>query len=142
MTSNRDDHIGPRCADDFAGSNWLRRARAAWSSKAAEGAPLMNSSNCVFVMGVALFGLVLTIRAELRLEPADERQVVFATHAEKIKVIFRNTGAESIKSNLRYRILQASSTTVMPVGSEQAWKELEVLGGQTVLETVEVTLPG
>ncbi len=85
--------------------------------------------------------MAFALRAELRLEPADERQVVFATRAAKIKVIFRNPSAESHKSTLRYRIFQATSITAMPVGSEQVWKELEVLGGQTVLETVEVTLP-
>ncbi len=98
----------------------------------------MNSSNRFLATGVALFGLVSTIRAELQLEPAEERQVVFAARAENIKASFRNTSPEALKSNLRCRIFQPSSTTVMPVGSEHVWKELEVLGGQTVLETVEV----
>ncbi len=140
MTSNRAEPSGV-VRRRVCGFHWLRRAGAGRSSKTAAGAPLMNSSNRGFVMGVALFGLAFALRAELRLEPADERQVVFATRAAKIKVIFRNPSAESHKSTLRYRIFQATSITAMPVGSEQVWKELEVLGGQTVLETVEVTLP-
>jgi len=81
--------------------------------------------------------------AELELVPdkeSQEPQRVFAGEGRRITVLFHNPGGNPANADLRTRLYQASSATVMLLG-EAPWKKLEVLPGQTVVESVTMTFP-
>lgn len=67
-------------------------------------------------------------------------QSVFFGEGKKISAIFHNPGGQDFKSNVRVRIFQASSATVIPLG-ERPWKELRVLSRQTILESASLDFP-
>ena len=77
----------------------------------------------------------LTVRAEA------EMPVVFSGEPAAIAVLLGNGGREAVKGVVSTRIFQLSSATKTPLGEKQPWKELEVLAGQTVRETLELTFP-
>lgn len=72
--------------------------------------------------------------AELRLLPDQEPQRVFAGEAQQITVVWRNDSGQNFEGEIRARILQSSSATVVPLG-ELRWKQLQVLPQQTILES-------
>lgn len=67
-------------------------------------------------------------------------QRVFAAEGQNVFTIWRNSGDKTLAAQVRLRLYQASSSTVA-LFSEKAWKELQILPGQTVLETVSVDFP-
>jgi len=79
--------------------------------------------------------------APLVLVPGESRQVVFADEAQSIEVRFRNSTATNVEVPLRFRVFQASSATVLPIGEPHSWKTLPVLAGQTVVESFAVRFP-
>ena len=79
-------------------------------------------------------------RAQLQLLPDREPPRVFAGDARKITVIWHNAGDKAVDTEIRTRLYQASSATAAPL-SEKAWKKIEVLPGQTVLESAFVDFP-
>jgi hypothetical protein len=79
-------------------------------------------------------------RAQLQTLPDKEPERVFAGKGRKITVIFYNPGGSAVKADLRTRLYQASSATAMPLG-EAPWKKLEVLPGQSVLESASMNFP-
>lgn len=78
--------------------------------------------------------------AQLQTVSAEAPQACFGGAARPICVMWRNPEETCLKHTLRARILQASASTVMPCG-EVPWKELEVLPGQTILESASLTFP-
>jgi hypothetical protein len=78
--------------------------------------------------------------AQLQLLPDREPQRVFAGAARKITVIWHNAGDKSAVADVRMRLYQASSATAAPL-SEKAWKKIEILPGQTVLESAPMDFP-
>ena len=78
--------------------------------------------------------------AQWQLLPDSSPQRVFATDAQSISTIWRNTGDEALAAEVRLRLYQASSATVV-LFSEKVWKEIGILPGQTVLETASVDFP-
>jgi hypothetical protein len=69
-----------------------------------------------------------------------EPQRVFAGEARKITVTWHNAGDKSASADVRTRLYQTSSATVVPM-SEMPWKKIEVLPGQTVLESAPMDFP-
>jgi hypothetical protein len=79
-------------------------------------------------------------RAQLQLLPDREPQRVFAGDARKITVTWRNAGDKAVDADMRTRIYQTSSATAAPL-SEKNWKKIEILPGQTVLESASMDFP-
>jgi hypothetical protein len=78
--------------------------------------------------------------AKLQLLPDREPQRVFAGEARNITVIWHNAGDKTAGADVRTRLYQASSATAAPL-SEKAWKKIEILPGQTVLESAPIDFP-
>ena len=81
-----------------------------------------------------------TTCAQLQLLPDHELQRVFAGDARKITVIWHNAGDKTAGADVRTRLYQASSATAAPL-SEKAWRKIEILPGQTVLESAAMDFP-
>jgi len=78
--------------------------------------------------------------AQLQLLSDREPQQVFAGNAREITVVWHNAGNKSAAAEIRARLYQASSATAAPL-SEKAWKQIEILPGQTVLESAPMDFP-
>jgi hypothetical protein len=78
--------------------------------------------------------------AQLELVPAEMAATAFSGEGRRMPVVFRNVSAQTIEADLRIRLLQASSSTAIPLG-ETPWKKLQVLPGQKVLETARMAFP-
>lgn len=65
----------------------------------------------------------------------------FSGESRKLRVLFHNPTAQALDSNLRTRLYQASSATVMPAGPVQPWKRLTILAHQTVAENFTMNFP-
>lgn len=79
--------------------------------------------------------------AQLELVPASESQSVFGGGEQKISVLWHNAGGKTVASDILARKFQTSSATVIPLGEPQNWKNLQVLPGQTVLESIRLAFP-
>jgi hypothetical protein len=79
--------------------------------------------------------------AELQIVTDNEPQYVFAGGARMVRVLCQNAGDQPVAMLVRMQMYQASSVTVMAVGSSQAWKQLQVLPGQTVVESALIAFP-
>ena len=78
--------------------------------------------------------------AQLQLLSDREPQRVFAGDARKIAVTWHNAGDKSTGADVRLRLYQTSSATAAPL-SEKNWKKIEILPGQTVLESASLDFP-
>ncbi len=78
--------------------------------------------------------------AQLEIVPDETIPAVFAGELRHIKVVFRNLSERPIEARLQTRLLQASTATAIPL-AEVPWKTLQLLAGQTVIETVGITFP-
>ncbi len=67
-------------------------------------------------------------------------QCVFSGQLRNITVVWRNPSDAIVGAEISTRILQASSTTTIPL-FEAPWKSLKVLPQQTVLETARLGFP-
>jgi hypothetical protein len=72
--------------------------------------------------------------------PDKEPQRVFAGEGRQLAILFHNPGGSPLTANLRTRLYQTTSATAVLL-SEAPWKKLEVLPGQTVCETANLTFP-
>lgn len=79
-------------------------------------------------------------RAQLEIAGAKEPQCVFGAHSNRIALFCRNRGNTVHEAHIQMRLMQLTSATAAPV-SEAPWKRLEVLSGQTVVETAALELP-
>lgn len=79
--------------------------------------------------------------AQLELLPDREPQEMFAGYARPVRVIFHNAAETALGLKLRTQLYQAGSATVIPLGSPREWKELQLLPGQTVLESITLDFP-
>ena len=64
----------------------------------------------------------------------------FLRPGKNISATFHNAGGQDFKNQISTRISQASSATAVSLG-ERPWKELQVLPGQTVLESAQLDFP-
>jgi len=78
--------------------------------------------------------------AEFELVPDKQPQRFFGGSNCNVDCVWRNTNDKPVVAEISTRILQASSATTMPMGAAR-WKSLEVLSGQTVIESAPVTFP-
>jgi hypothetical protein len=78
--------------------------------------------------------------AQFQLVPDKEPQRVFAGEARQVATVWHNGGDQIFAGEIRARILQTSSATVVQV-SEAPWKKLQVLPQQTVLESAQLDFP-
>jgi hypothetical protein len=79
-------------------------------------------------------------QAQLQLLPDREPQRVFAGEARKITVVWHNVGDRIADIDVHTRLYQTSSATAAPL-SEKSWKQIEILSGQTVLESASMDFP-
>ncbi len=84
--------------------------------------------------------LPLALQAQLQLVTNTEPQRIFFGENETISVIFQNLSGPDFEDEVRARIFQASSATVVQLG-EILWKRLQVLPGQTILESAQLDFP-
>lgn len=88
----------------------------------------------------ALAGLVASSAcAQLEVVPDALPQAVFFGDARPIRATFRNADAKPVDIEARVKIFQTSSATAGCV-SESSWKKLQVLAGQTVIESASLKL--
>ena len=78
--------------------------------------------------------------AQLQLVAGAEPQAVFAGPNQVIHLYWRNTGETANETQIQARMMQLTSATAVCV-SEAPWKKLQVLPGQTVLETTALDFP-
>jgi hypothetical protein len=67
-------------------------------------------------------------------------QAVFGGGANEISITFHNSGLQDLAGEIRARMLEASSATVI-VLSEHPWKRLEVPAGETVMDAAVLDFP-
>ena len=82
----------------------------------------------------------VTTMAQLRLVPDVQPQRMFAGDARRVTIVWHNAGDTTVEAELRARMLQTSSATAVQL-SEQPWKKLPVLCGQTVIESAQLDFP-
>ena len=78
--------------------------------------------------------------AQLQLVPDKELQSVFAGQARKISVVWQNVSDKIVDAEIHTQLYQTTSATAAPV-SENLWKKIKILPGQTVLESAPVDFP-
>ena len=78
--------------------------------------------------------------AQLQLLPDQEPQRVFAGDARKITVVWHNAGDKTANAEIHTRLCQTSSATAVPL-TETLWKQLQVLPGQTIIESAALNFP-
>ena len=99
----------------------------------------MRAFNTWLLLGIACCWTGAA-RAELQLLPDREPQCVFAGDARKITVTWHNAGNQAVDMEMRTQLYQTSSATAAPL-YEKTWKKIEILPGQTVLESAPLDFP-
>lgn len=94
-----------------------------------------------FQLLLAMTGWPWLASAQLQLLPDATTPAIFAGAAQTVNLLWRNSGDNMVSIPLRMQLYQASSSTVMPLDGPQAWKQLQVLPHQTVLETALLSFP-
>lgn len=97
----------------------------------------MKLSCTVLALWLAAGGLGA---APLQLVPDREAQCVFAGGARVIGVTWKNSGVAAVAAGIRVRVYQTTSATAV-LWREAAWKTLQVLPGQTVVESARLDFP-
>ena len=88
----------------------------------------------------ALAGLS-TASGQIELATNAEAQCVFGGGARKVSVVWHNPGPAAVNAEVRAQILQISRGTAALLGGEILWKKIDVLPGQTVLESAQLDFP-
>ena len=91
------------------------------------------------ILAISTFTQFLCAQVEVVRDPIPTG--IFADVSQKIHVTFHNDEKRSAEIDLRFRLYQASSGTLMPVGDIQTFKRIKILEGQTVIETVSLKIP-
>jgi hypothetical protein len=89
---------------------------------------------------VTAFGWSSAVPAQLQLLPDKEPQCVFAGEARPVTVVWQNVSDKIVDAEIHTRLYQTTSATVAPL-AENLWKKIEILPGQTVLESARVDFP-
>jgi hypothetical protein len=100
----------------------------------------MKLLNAFLILAVALICASRTACAQLQVLPDQAVQCVFAGDGRKINCLWQNSSKETTNAKIHTRLYQTSSATVAPM-EEKPWKEIQILSGQTVLETAFVDFP-
>lgn len=95
-----------------------------------------------FFMGSMLVLLMTTaLRAQVELLPASNPLLLFGGATRPVEGKAHNAGTEERTLDLHFRLWQASSSTALPVGETQSAKQVRILAGQTVVETIPIVFP-
>ncbi len=78
--------------------------------------------------------------AQLERVPDAAPIAVFGGQAQRVPAIFHNPSTHSVEAEVTLRLLQAGSSTTVPVATK-SWKTLRLLPGETVLESAAVDFP-
>src|ERR1035437_4859885 len=98
----------------------------------------MRLLNTWLLLGIAYWPTVAW--AELQLLPGRETPGVLAGEARNIPIVWHNDSDKVWEGEISARIFQTSSATAVRLG-EMPWKKLQVLPGQTVIESVQLDFP-
>jgi hypothetical protein len=90
---------------------------------------------------ICLLAAISRVSAQLQVISQSSAQSLFAGEACPVAVIFHNADNHPVIVKLSTQLYQASSATAAPLGRPRAWKALEVLAGQTILETNPLAFP-
>jgi hypothetical protein len=93
----------------------------------------------VFVI-ISLGLSALASPAQLQIVTQDPAPAFFSGGARRVRFTVHNPEARPIEATIRARILQTTSATAVRV-SEVPWQRLQVLPGQTVVESATLTFP-
>jgi hypothetical protein len=91
----------------------------------------------ILVLG---WSFTMTVRGEVEITAARAPIAVFSGAGRRLGLTLHNTGAGTFVADLRARLYQATSATAAPLGF-QPWKRVEVLPGQTILESAAFDFP-
>jgi hypothetical protein len=93
-------------------------------------------------MALSVFFAVSATQAQTALKVVSDGEVqsVFGDAGQRIQVVFQNSGSGSARADLRTRLYQTTTTTTV-LADERAWKPLQVLPGQTAIETASLDFP-
>ncbi|HTV39603.1 MAG TPA: hypothetical protein VMF08_03435 [Candidatus Sulfotelmatobacter sp.] len=94
----------------------------------------------IWALIAAACGWLNAAGAQLEIVSNGAPESVFCGSQNQISIIFHNGGSESFDGEIRMRVFQATSDTAVSMG-EAAWKKLEVLPQQTVLESAQLNFP-
>jgi hypothetical protein len=100
----------------------------------------MNLRHMIWLLTALVSCWPLAVSAQLKILPDAQPRRVFAGTARKVTVVWQNVGDESVALEIHTRMLQTSSATAVQLG-EMPWKKLQVLPGQTVIESVALDFP-
>ena len=78
---------------------------------------------------------------EVVVVPATRPPVVFSGKPAKIELRLGSRTGATVHGAVTYRVWQLTSATAAPVAAAQPWKEITLAAEQTVIETIETTLP-
>ena len=93
-----------------------------------------------WILLVSAYCWLSAISAQLQLLPDKEPQRVFAGDARPITIVWHNVSDKTVDAEIRTRLYQTTSATAAPL-SENLWKKIEILPGQTVLESARMDFP-
>jgi len=78
--------------------------------------------------------------AQVQKVPDKEPQQVFAGEARQIAVTWRNITSEAARAELHTSLYQTTTATAVALGTS-LWKKLEILPGQTLVESATLNFP-
>jgi hypothetical protein len=98
-------------------------------------------TSCCTALGLIFWVLFPAAGAQLEIVTNAGPQCIFSGATKNISVTFHNPDDKDFEDEIHARIFQTSSATTVQL-SEIPWKKLQVLPGQTVLESVQLDFPG
>jgi hypothetical protein len=91
-------------------------------------------------LGIIMLVMWMGRAAEISVALREDPTRVFASDKVAIPVLISNKG-ETVKPVFEYRVYQLATGVAAPLGDKTAWKEIPLNAGQTVLETLTVSIP-
>lgn len=95
-------------------------------------------TTCILACLLASFGAATG--EPLQFLPDTRPQCVFNGNAQKISLALHNPDNENFNGQIHARIFQTSSATAVSLG-DVPWKKLQVLAGETILESAALPFP-
>src|SRR6266404_2970269 len=94
------------------------------------------------IMAVIVCSMLLPeiIGGQLQILPEQNGQSLFTGEGRRLRVTIHNSEDKVIEAEIHIRLHQASSASSVPLG-ETPWKKMQILGGQTVLESATLNFP-
>jgi hypothetical protein len=92
------------------------------------------------IVALVIGGLASVGRAQLAVESNAAPPCIFPGAGRSISVVFHNAANQNEEAEIHTRLYQTTSATAVLLG-DKPWKKLEVLPGQTVLESTPLDFP-